>query len=89
MNSVFTNIFIFFIIWWLALFAVLPWGVRRNENPTAGHDPGAPVHPLLWKKVFATTAVALVIWGCYFAVTQILGFSLADLVGAHKAAGGS
>ena len=37
------------------LFAVLPWGVRREENPEPGHDPGAPAKTHLWAKVIATT----------------------------------
>ena len=38
-----TGVVVYFLIWWLVLFAVLPWGVQREENPQPGHDPGAPV----------------------------------------------
>ena len=40
-----TGIAIFFLIWWLALFAVLPWGIRSQHEEgeiTPGTDPGAP-----------------------------------------------
>ena len=30
------SIFIYIVVWWVVLFAVLPWGVRRQENPGAG-----------------------------------------------------
>ncbi len=35
---------IFFVLWWLVLFAVLPFGVKRDEKPELGNDPGAPVN---------------------------------------------
>ena len=40
-----TVIAIYFLIWWMTLFAVLPWGVRSQEESgevTPGTDPGAP-----------------------------------------------
>ncbi|ABS69836.1 DUF1467 family protein [Xanthobacter versatilis] len=55
---------IYFIVWWTALFAVLPWGVRsqaESRDITPGTDPGAPVRPALLKKALATTIVAAVI----------------------------
>lgn len=65
------GIFIYALIWWMVLFAVLPWGVRREENPETGHDPGAPANPNLWWKLLATTLVAGVVWlGVYYAITS-------------------
>jgi predicted secreted protein len=61
MNWVFGFV-VYALIWWLTLFIVLPFGVRRDENPAAGHDPGAPAHPHLWAKVAVTTAIATVLW---------------------------
>ena len=55
---------IYFIVWWISLFAVLPWGVRsqaESEQVTPGTDPGAPVRPALLKKALATTVLAAVI----------------------------
>ena len=48
MNPV-SAVVVFIVIWWLVLFMVLPWGVRRTETPEAGHDPGAPAKPMLWQ----------------------------------------
>jgi predicted secreted protein len=54
---------IFFTIWWVLLFAVLPFGVR-SQHETAeivpGSDPGAPVAPRLLAKGLWTTAFSLV-----------------------------
>lgn len=57
-----TGFVVYFLIWWTILFAVLPWGVRRDDNPEAGHDPGAPVKPYLWRKVAATTLLSALLW---------------------------
>jgi predicted secreted protein len=61
-----TAIVVFVIIWWVVLFAVLPWGVRRPENPGQGHEPGAPVNPRMWLKAGVTTAIAAVLWGVVY-----------------------
>ena len=42
-----TVIAIYFLIWWVTLFAVLPWGVRNQEESgevAPGTDPGAPAY---------------------------------------------
>ncbi len=39
---------IYFTTWWIVLFAVLPWGVRSQEEArdvVPGSDPGAPTLP--------------------------------------------
>ncbi len=69
--SIFGGLVVFVIIWWMVLFTVLPWGVRRDENPEEGHEPGAPVNPRMWLKAGVTTAIATVLWGfAYWAITS-------------------
>jgi predicted secreted protein len=59
-----TAIAIYFLIWWIVLFAVLPWGVRaQGEEGPAGTDPGAPTVPRLLIKLIWTTLVTTVVWG--------------------------
>ena len=63
--SLATAIAIYFIIWWVVLFMVLPWGVRSQEeggNVVSGSDPGAPVIPRLWWKLIWTTAISCVVF---------------------------
>jgi predicted secreted protein len=79
--SVTTAIAIYFLIWWIMLFAVLPWGVRSqgHEEAPPGTDPGAPTVPRLGAKLIWTTVVTTVVWGT-FAVIYAKGLlSLDDL----------
>jgi len=56
----------FFTIWWVVLFAVLPWGVRSaaeaGDVAPSGSDPGAPLAPQLAKKAVVTTIVAAIVF---------------------------
>jgi predicted secreted protein len=64
-----TAIAIYFLIWWITLFAVLPFGVHRQDENGAiapGTDPGAPALPRLGLKLLWTTLVASAIFAvCY------------------------
>ena len=64
-----TIVAIYFLIWWLTLFAVLPWGVRSQTESgdfTAGTDPGAPALHRVWVKLLWTTAIASTIAGVLY-----------------------
>ena len=55
----------YFIIWWTLLFAILPFGVRSQQemnNVVPGSEPGAPVSPHLGRKILANTVIAAVLW---------------------------
>lgn len=63
--SIATAIAIYFIIWWVMLFAVLPWGVRSQDESGAiapGTDPGAPAVPRLWRTLIWTTVAAAAVF---------------------------
>ena len=67
----FLSIVVYAIIWWTALFAVLPIGIRPDAqgDPEAGGWRGAPVQPRILQKVIITTVVSTVIWlGVYWLV---------------------
>ena len=71
MFSVLSYAALYFVLWWLCLFVVLPFGVKNQHDAgdvVKGTDPGAPVIFRIWPKLLATTIVsavlmALVLWG--------------------------
>ena len=66
-----TGVMVYLVIWWTILFAVLPLGVRRVENPGRGQDRGAPERPQLLRKAIITTFVAAVVWfGAWLLITS-------------------
>ena len=71
-----TGIMVYLVIWWTILFAILPLGVRRVENPGRGEERGAPERPQLARKAIITSIVAAVLWiGFYFLhQTDVLSF---------------
>ena len=81
--SIATSVAIYFIIWWVVLFAVLPWGVRSQHEagPIAqGTDPGAPILPMLRRKLVWTTIIAGVVFAIWYAVYRYRLIALDDLV---------
>jgi predicted secreted protein len=69
--SITTVIAIYFLIWCVTLFAVLPWGVRNQEESgeiAPGTDPGAPAVHRVWSKLGWTTVVATVIFAIFYVV---------------------
>jgi predicted secreted protein len=66
-----TAVAIFFLIWWVVLFAVLPWGIRSQHESgeiVPGSDPGAPALPRLLLKMAWTTGVSAVIFAVFYVV---------------------
>lgn len=67
-----SGIVLYIIIWWTALFAVLPIGakpVAQADDATGWR--GAPERPRLLMKMLLTTAVSAVIWlGAYWVIAS-------------------
>ena len=78
--AVSTAIAVYFLIWWIVLFAVLPWGVRaQGEDGAPGTDPGAPAVPHLARKLVWTTLVATLVFAvCAYVYVNAL-ITLDDL----------
>lgn len=60
-----TAIAIYFIVWWLTLFAVLPFGIRsqhEGDGYAQGTDPGAPRIAAIAKRLLWTTVVSAVVF---------------------------
>jgi len=78
-----TMLAIYFVAWWIVLFAVLPFGVRSQaEDGTVppGTDPGAPVMPLLVRKVIWTPVITAAMCVLFFWLFLTRRLTLEDLV---------
>jgi len=61
-----TDIAAYVTIWWVALFAILPLGVRSHAEEgipvPGGGDPSSPVDPKLKRKFITTTWVSAILF---------------------------
>jgi predicted secreted protein len=67
---------LYFVIWWILLFAVLPFGVRSQAEVgevVRGSEPGAPALPALREKAIWTTFVASAVLVIVAAVFPLAG----------------
>ena len=65
---------VYFIIWWLTLFLVLPFGVRSQAEQgdiVPGTTSSAPARPRIWRKLLITTALAACFFGLAYAVLEV------------------
>jgi predicted secreted protein len=65
--SIALSIAVYFTMWWIVLFAILPFGVKSQfeagaaDVPSVG-DAGAPVAPMLARKALWTTLVSALLF---------------------------
>lgn len=74
-----TAVAIYFVLWWLCLFLVLPFGVRGQHEEgevVKGSEPGAPTMARMKRKVIQTSILAAVVW---IVVVVIVKFHLITL----------
>jgi predicted secreted protein len=63
--AVSTAFAIYFVIWWIALFLTLPFGVRSQHEDgvgAPGTDPGAPIVTGMGRKLIWTTVISAAIF---------------------------
>lgn len=73
---------IYFIIWWLTLFTVLPIGVRSQadeDDIILGTETGAPTNPRLGFKILLTTGISFLVFGLFYWITVINGWGVNDI----------
>jgi predicted secreted protein len=75
---------IYFVVWWIVLFAVLPWGYRTQAevgDVAPGTEPSAPARFPMLRVALVTSVVAGVVFaGIYALLTSGLGFDDIPLV---------
>jgi predicted secreted protein len=73
------NLAIFIIWWWIALFVMLPFGVRSLHEAgeeARGHDQGAPHVTGLKKKALWAAGLAVILWAMTAAFIAVNPFGL-------------
>ena len=76
----FTAIVVYVLLWWIVLFAVLPWGIRTAEESNLKAEPGlatsAPMRPRIGLKFLITSGIAAILFGVYYIVQyyDLIGF---------------
>lgn len=73
---------VYFIIWWVTLFAVLPFGLRTQEEDgdvTLGTTASAPRGPHVRRAMLRSTIVSSLIFGALWVMTQQLGWHFDDI----------
>jgi predicted secreted protein len=69
--TILTAIFIYFLIWWVMIFTVLPMGIERAGEENQGHDAGAPKNADLKKKLILNSIVSAVILGSIWGLVEV------------------
>ena len=73
---------IYFIVWWLVLFATLPFGLRTQDEDgdvTLGTTSSAPRGPHVGRAMLRTTVISALIFGILYLVSQVYGFGFDDI----------
>lgn len=71
-----------FVVWWLVLFAVLPFGLRTQDEDndvTPGTVSSAPRGPHMRRAMLWTTLITAVLISALYGVTVGLGLGIDDL----------
>ncbi len=72
MDNWVTIVAVYVVVWWLILFMVLPFGVRppTDEEMEPGQEAGAPVKPMVWRKMAITSVIAAVVCAIFYFLSE-------------------
>jgi len=80
--SVAFSLAIFFMMWWIILFALLPFGMRRTQEEAGevipGSEASAPERPRMLRVILLTTVVTCVLFGAFNGL-RAAGYGLDDI----------
>jgi predicted secreted protein len=73
---------VYFVLWWIVLFAVLPFGLKTQDDEgetILGTVSSAPRGPHILRAVLWTTVVSALIFGMMILSTRYFGLSFEDI----------
>jgi predicted secreted protein len=73
---------LYFVVWWLVLFATLPFSLRTQDEEgevTLGTVASAPKGSHMPRAFLRTTIASAIILGAFYGVTKGLGYSFDDI----------
>lgn len=77
-----TAMAVYFILWWLTLFTMLPIGLRtqaEENDVTLGTTPSAPHKHRMGRVFLWTTIISAIIFATFYIVNETLGYGVDDL----------
>ena len=80
--AILSGLAVYFVIWWLVLFAVLPIGLRtqdEDQNVVPGTVASAPTRFRARRIFLMTTIVSAVIYGAWYVAGTYFGIDFNDL----------
>lgn len=72
----------YFVFWWLTLFAILPFGLKTQDDDndvTLGTVASAPRGPHVLRAMLWTTLVTALVMAVFYGVTKGLGLTIDDI----------
>ncbi len=72
----------FFMMWWIVLFTVLPFGVRtqhEEDNVVPGTAESAPAVPRLLRKMLITTLITSLLFALFYLNYELKIITLDDI----------
>ncbi|MBB4570534.1 DUF1467 family protein [Rhizobium leucaenae] len=76
-QQIFSTCAVYFVVWWITLFAILPFGMRtqaEDNHVVLGTVESAPTKFRGLRVVLITTLVSAVIYGAWYISSHYLGF---------------
>ena len=80
--AILSGLAVYFVIWWLTLFAVLPIGLRtqdEDQNVVPGTVASAPTRFRAARIFLTTTVVSGLIYGAWYVAGTYFGIGFKDL----------
>ena len=77
--QIFSYFAVYFIVWWMTLFAVLPFGLRTQaeaEEVVPGTAESAPARFRGGRVVLSTTIISAIIFSAWYILSELLGYGI-------------